>query len=158
LILMEWLTVIILILVGTFLVVGEIVFIPGVIVAGTIGVVFNIIGIVLGYKYFDSTIGTGILIATILLNILSLVYVFRSKSWESFSLKDESEGKAQKDYLSELNVGDKGMTISTLKPVGKAIFGELEVEVSSFGGYIAENIKVEISQISSNKILVKELI
>jgi membrane-bound ClpP family serine protease len=155
---MEWLTVIILILVGTFLVVGEIVFIPGVIVAGTIGVVFNIIGIVLGYKYFDSTIGTGILIATILLNILSLVYVFRSKSWESFSLKDASEGKAQKDYLSELNVGDKGMTISTLKPVGKAIFGELEVEVSSFGGYIAENIKVEISQISSNKILVKELI
>lgn len=154
---MEWFSVIVLILVGTFLVVGEILFIPGVFVAGTIGVIMNIIGVIFSYKYFDNTIGTIVLIVTILVNVFSLAFVFRGKSWERFALKDESSGKAKIDHHSIFKLGDKGVTISTLKPVGKAIFGEKEVEVSSLGGYIEENREVEIIQILSDKILVKEL-
>jgi membrane-bound ClpP family serine protease len=155
---MEWLVVIGFILVGTFLVIGEIVFIPGIFIAGFFGVTMNAVGVFLSYKHFGSTIGTIVLVSTILVNLVGLILVFRGKSWEALALKDVMTGKAKEDFRTLLKVGDKGTTISTLKPVGKAIFGESEVEVSSLGTYIEENKEIEIYQINSDKILVKELI
>jgi membrane-bound ClpP family serine protease len=152
---MEWITIISLILLGIFLVISEILFIPGIFIAGTIGVLCSIYGVYLSYDYFGTTTGTIVLISTIALNVLSFVLAFRGKTWEKFSLRQSHIAKVNEDFKYDLKIGDKGKTISTLKPIGKAIFNDSVLEVRSKGNYIDENVEIEIERIDSTRIFVK---
>ena len=152
---MDWLLILGLMLFGTFLMVAEIIFVPGTTVIGILGVIFSVYCIYLGYDYYGPAIGTLVLIGAIMLNIFALVIAFKSKSWERFSLKNTMKGKFNDDTKFDIKEGDKGMTISSLKPIGKAIFGANEIEVRSEGVFITENIEVEVKRIDSSKIIVQ---
>ena len=142
-------------LLGTFLLVAEIIFVPGTTIVGILGFIFSAYCIYLGYDYFGTTAGTLILIGGLLLNLVALIIAFKGKSWERFSLKDSMQGRFNEDFKIDLAEGDKGTTISSLKPVGKAMFNEKEIEVRSNGGYINENIEIEVVRIESSKIFVQ---
>ncbi len=152
---MEWLTIIGLMLFGTFLIVAEIIFVPGTTVVGILGFIFSAYCIYLGYDYFGPTTGTLILIGGAILNVLALVLAFKGKSWERFSLKGTMEGRFNEEMKHDIKVGDRGRSISSLKPVGKALFGEIEMEVSSNGGFVNENIEIEVVRIESSKIIIE---
>ncbi len=152
---MDWITVIGLVLFGIILVVAEVIFVPGTTIVGILGVLFSGYGIYLGYQNFGATTGTIFLVSTLLLNTVALVVAFKGKSWERFSLKSSMTGKFNQDQNLSLKAGDKGMSISSLKPIGKALFDNEEVEVSSNGGYINENVEIEILRIESKKIFVQ---
>ncbi|SNS96950.1 NfeD-like C-terminal, partner-binding [Ekhidna lutea] len=154
---MEWFTIISLILVGAFLVIAEILFIPGIFIAGTLGVLCSIYGVYLSFEYFDSTTGTIVLILAVIVNVLSLVLAFRGKTWERFSLQQSHESKVNQDFKHSLKLGDKGRTISTLKPIGKAIFNDVVIEVRSKGNYVDENVEIEIEKIDNTRIFVKPI-
>ncbi|MDH5608530.1 MAG: hypothetical protein OEY56_03540 [Cyclobacteriaceae bacterium] len=151
---MEWLEIIGFVILGIALVVAEIVFIPGIFIAGSIGVLSSIYAIHLGYINYGNSTGTLILIVVIMANILALVYTFRGKSWERFSLRDVNETKVNHNLLGNFDVGNTGITTSVLKPIGKAIIHDREVEVRSNGMYINENVSIEITKIESGKIFV----
>jgi len=152
---MDWLTIIGLILFGTFLLIAEIIFVPGTTIVGILGFIFSVYGIYLGYDYFGATTGTTILIGTMIANVAALIFAFKGKSWERFSLKNANTSKFNEEFQLELHIGDKGTTLSSLKPVGKALFSEKEIEVRSNGGFINENIEIEILRIESSKIFVQ---
>ena len=152
---MEWLTIIGLMLFGTFLIVAEIIFVPGTTVVGILGFIFSAYCIYLGYDYFGPTTGTLILIGGAILNVLALVLAFKGKSWERFSLKGTMEGRFNEEMKHDIKIGDRGRSISSLKPVGKALFGEIEMEVSSNGGFVNENIEIEVVRIESSKIIIE---
>lgn len=150
----EWSIVIGLIALGCFLVWAEIVFVPGVFITALIGIICSTIGIYKAYDYFGSTTGHLILAGTIALNVLNLVFIFRGRSWDKFSLKDTSDSKVRDNKTGNVEIGDIGKTISTLKPVGKAEFGDQTLEVTALAGYVSENETVEVVRIESNKIVV----
>lgn len=152
---MEWVIVIGLMLLGTFLIVAEIIFVPGTTIVGILGFIFSAYCIYLGYDYFGASTGTLILLGGLILNVVVLIIAFKGKSWERFSLKNSMKGKFNDDFKIDLKVGDKGMTISSLKPVGKASFDDHEIEVRSDGGFINENIEIEVRRIESSKIFVQ---
>lgn len=152
---MEWITIIGLIFLGTFLIIAEIIFVPGTTIVGILGFLFSGYGVYLGYDYYGAGTGTMILISTLLVNVIALVLAFKGKSWERFSLKGSMTGKFNDDFKLELNVGDKGVAISSLKPVGKAMFDEHEIEVRSNGGFVNENVEIEVVRIESSKIFVQ---
>ena len=152
---MDWLVIIGLMLLGTFLIVAEIVFVPGTTVVGILGFIFSAYCIYLGYDYYGPTTGTLILLAGLVLNVIALVLAFKGKSWERFSLKKTSTSRVNDDFQYDIKEGDQGVTISSLKPVGKALFDEHEIEVHSKGGYINENVKIEVLRVESSKIFVQ---
>ena len=65
------------------------------------------------------------------------------------------KGTFNEDFKIDLQEGDKGTTVSSLKPIGKAMFGDHEIEVRSDGGFVAENIEIEVKRIDSSKIIVQ---
>jgi len=142
-------------LLGTFLMVAEIIFVPGTTIVGILGFIFSAYCIYLGYDYYGPTTGSLILIGALLLNIVALVLAFKGKSWERFSLKNTMKGKFNEDFKIDIKEGDKGVTISSLRPIGKAMFGEHEIEVRSDGGFVMENIEIEVKRIESSKIVVQ---
>ena len=151
---MDWITIVGLIFTGIFLVVAEIIFIPGIFIAGGIGALLSIYGVNMAYENFGNVSGHVTLGLTILGNITAVALSLRGKSWERFSLKETHKNKVNEDFHHELKIGDQGVTISSLKPYGKAIFNEKEVEVRSNGDFIEENIKVQVINIESNRIFV----
>ncbi len=154
---MEWFAVLGLIVLGMIMLIIEIIFIPGTTVVGIAGFLCSAYGVYLGYDYFDTLGGTLILIGTTIFYLGAIVYAFKTKSWERFSLKDVNSGRFNEDDKFTLNVGDRGTTISSLKPIGKAIFSDKELEVRSEGTYISENQEIEIIKINNNKIIVKPI-
>lgn len=154
---MEWFAVIGLIVLGIVLIIVEIIFVPGTTVVGIAGFLCSVYGVYLGYDYFGNTGGTLILIGASIFNLGTIIYAFKSRSWERFSLKEMNSGHFNEDLKYELNVGDHGITISSLKPIGKAIFNDNELEVRSEGNYISENQEIEVIKIDNKKIIVKPI-
>ena len=152
---MEWITVIGLIIFGIILLIAEIIFVPGTTIVGALGVIFSGYGIYLGYDYFGTSTGTIILLGTLVINVVALVMAFKGRSWERFSLKNTMKGKFNEDFQPQLKIGDKGLSISSLKPIGKALINDQEIEVRSNGGYINENVEIEVFRIESTKIFVQ---
>lgn len=154
---MDWITVIGLITIGVILIVVEIIFIPGTTVVGIGGFLFAIVGVFFGYKYFGNTTGNIILVSATVVTVVVTILSFRSNSWDRFSLKEQNTGKFNDDFKMALTIGTEGLTISSLKPVGKAIFNDQIMEVKSNGNFITENQKVKVIKTESNKIIVEPI-
>ncbi|HCX21302.1 MAG: hypothetical protein CMB80_23245 [Flammeovirgaceae bacterium] len=154
---MEWVSVLLLVTLGIVLIVLEIIFVPGTTIVGILGFATGGFGIYLGYDYFGATTGTIIMVFSVLLGFGAIFYSFKSKAWERFSLKDEHRSKYNDGIKFDLQIAQRGKTISSLKPFGKAIFNDQIVEVKSDGAYINENQTIEIKKIEPNKIIVEPI-
>jgi membrane-bound serine protease (ClpP class) len=56
-----------------------------------------------------------------------------------------------------VKVGDEGSVISTLRPTGKAKFGEAIVDVVAEAEFLEAGTKVEIIHIHGNRVVVKAI-
>jgi membrane-bound serine protease (ClpP class) len=73
-----------------------------------------------------------------------------------------SEEKGEEGYRSapvemEKFIGREGMTLTMLRPVGKAQFGDIIVDVLSEGELIEKGRQVEVIKVEGNKIVVSEV-
>ena len=56
-----------------------------------------------------------------------------------------------------VNVGDTGVVVSTLRPAGRAKFGEAVVDVIAEAAFLEEGTKVKITEIYGNRVVVKAI-
>ena len=147
--------VITLILVGIILIFIEILLIPGVGVAGVLGLLS--MGGSCFYAFHEFGLTTGIIVAVVnaVLIIGLAIYVLRAKTWKRMSLKTNIDSKAVETAV--LSLGDKGKTLTRLAPMGSARFGDYVVEVKALEGMLDPEVPVEVVLIEDNKIYVKAL-
>ena len=151
----EWITVIGLILFGLALVLIEIIFIPGTTFVGLIGLSFAGFGIYFSYDYFGNSTGTAVLISFSLVSVAAFVISIRSGVWKRFALRKTITSKVNEGQIQALQVGEKGTSISALRPIGKAEFGDQVYEVTTSGNYLEAGLDIEITRIEKNKIIVE---
>ena len=154
---MDWLVVSLCIVLGIVLIVVEVIFIPGTTVVGIVGFILLALGVYLGYDRFGNTLGTLILVATVLLGGTVTVLSFRTGAWNKFSLKDSNQSKIAQNKIEELQVGEQGKTVSALRPSGKGVFKHKTFEVTTNGAYIDAGKSIQILKISQNKVFVEEI-
>ena len=152
---MLWFIIISLLILGLFLLVIEVVFIPGTTVVGILGIVSSIAGVVVAYSNFGNTTGFYVLLSALVGTGVALYFSFKSEAWTRFSNKSSIRGKVNEGTITHLKVGDTGESISALRPFGKAEFGGTVVEVRSAGNYAEPRSKVRIARIEGNQILVE---
>lgn len=143
------------ILIGLALTVLELFFIPGTTLVGLLGLIFSIAGVIITYRHYGSDIGLYILISTSLLKIGIIYFTFQRKAWNHFSLKSSIKSKVNEGITDGLEIGNTGITVSTLRPIGKAQFNDREYEVKTSGNYVENGIDIRITQISFNQITVE---
>jgi len=153
----EWLVILVLVLLGIVLIIIEILFIPGTTKFGIAGILAFGAGIFYAFKYFGSQVGYLVLVFSILFTIGAIVYALRSNTWTRFSLKTTNEGKFNEGLTANLKIGDRGKTLSFLRPVGKAEFSGGVFEVTTTGSYVESGQTIEIIGIKSTKIIVKSI-
>jgi membrane-bound ClpP family serine protease len=142
-------------LIGFLLVILEIFFIPGTTLVGLLGFIFNIAAIVVVYIQYGNETGLIVLIATTIAKLLILLYAFRTKPWMRFSNKQAITSKVNEGLYASIQVGDIGQTLSVLRPIGKALINNIELEVKSIGKYVDTGIAVKVTSVTSHQVIVE---
>ena len=142
---------------GLVLILAELIFVPGTTFVGVIGLLLTIVGIFLVFDGYGDTAGYWTIAGTAFVSIVGIVYSFKSKSWDRFSLKSVINSKVNDEDIYTFQVGEKGKTVSDLKPIGKAeIFGKI-YEVSSRGEWIGAGQEITVTRIDNKRIIVEPI-
>ena len=142
-----------LILVGIVLMIAEILLIPGVGVAGILGLLSMGGSCWYAFYEFGNITGSVVTAVTAVVLVAFSVVVLRAKTWKRMTLNTTIQSKVNQ-LAVELHVSDKGRTLTRLAPMGSARFGDEVVEVKALEGMIDPYMDVEICMIDDGKIYV----
>ena len=144
------------IVLGILFMLIEIFLLPGISIAGIAGANFLIGGIVYSYMFLGSTAGNITLAASAVTLGLTFFGLLKSKSLERISLNTNIDDKVDNSYLQKIAVGDTGVAISRLNPIGKILVNNIEAEGKSFDGeFIEEDSEIVVIKVETYNVLVK---
>lgn len=141
------------ILLGLLLVLAEILLIPGVGIAGVLGLLA--MGGSCAYAFMEMGNMTGIIVTSVnaVLLVALIIWVLRAQTWKRLSLETNIDSKAVVPEV-EVSVGDKGRSVTRLAPMGTVRFGDNSLEVTSMEGLIDPGMDVQVVAIEDAKIYV----
>ena len=147
-----------LIIVGLVLILAEILLIPGVGVAGVLGLLAMGGSCYYAFYEFGNTIGIIVTVANAVLLLATLIYVLRAKTWKRMTLDTNIDSKAVEDESSYVCLGDKGVAVTRLAPMGTVRFGDHVTEVKVVEGIINPGAEVEVVMIEDKRIYVSAVV
>lgn len=143
-----------LILVGLILIFAEVLIIPGVGVAGILGLISMAGSCFYAFHEMGTTTGYIVTGVNALLLLVLVIYILRAKTWKKMTLETNIDSKAVSDDSAVVSVGDVGKAITRLSPMGSVRFGDVAVEVKAIEGMVEPGSNVEVVMIEDNKIYV----
>ena len=146
---------IITLVIGMALLVLEIVALPGG-VAGIFGTLLLAFGVWQSYALLGTAWGTVVLGLVVALGIAMLVVLLKGKTWNTFSLNEESDSTVNQEPAT-IAIGAKGTTIARLAPTGKALIGGELVEVHAINKFIDPDRPIEVVAVEGYRIDVVEV-
>ena len=147
--------VIVFMLLGIIFFLLEIFFLPGISVGGVAGVLFVGASIWYAFSHLGPTVGLITIAGGVVAMGFAIWAFVRFKALDKMSLNRELDGKVDALNGITLSVGDKGVTVSRLAPIGKVRFGTEVVEAKSQDGFIDQTVTVEIVEVSTYGVLVR---
>lgn len=148
--------IIVLVLLGLFFLVAELVFLPGVTLGTALSVVSYGIAVYLGFDRLGFVGGVITLVVVLAISLVAVVVSLRAKTWQRLALKDEIKGSSMETPSQELKLGDKATTISRLSPMGKIQVGEKIYEAKSLDSYVDPRVEVEVVGFENFTVIVKK--
>ena len=144
-----------LILLGILLLILEFLVVPGITFAGIGGALLIAGGIFFSYDIYGTATGNYTLFGTSLFVIIIIYISLKTKTWKRFMLNAKIDSQVNSENENKFKVGDFGVSISRLAPIGQIMINETSVEASSNGQFIDQNVEIEIVKIEKSKIIVK---
>ena len=95
---------IVLLILGAFFLVAELVFLPGVTVGAILSLVSYGVAVYLGFDRFGFVGGMLTLVAAVALALVVTVFSLRAKTWQRLALKDKVEGESTERPENTLKV------------------------------------------------------
>ncbi len=146
-----------LIIIGQALLFIELAIIPGLGVAGVLGLGAIAGSCYLSFANISTTAGIMIILINIILATIVVMLTLRKKTWKRFSLDTNIDAKIDTPIKEKgVSVGDTGTAITRLAPSGTAIINGNTLEVTTRGALIDPQKNIEVTEISNNKVYVKE--
>ena len=142
-----------LILLGLVLIFAEILIIPGVGIAGVLGLLSMGGSCYYAFSQLGSTAGAVVTAINAVLIVALTIWVLRAKTWKRLALETKVDSKAVEGCV--LTLGDRGKTVTRLAPMGMVRFENDTVEVKALEGMIDPGKEVEVVMIEDNKVYVK---
>jgi membrane-bound serine protease (ClpP class) len=171
---------------GLVLLMVEIFLLPGFGIAGTLGIIFILTGIFgmfiknppdslpwpqspLDWQIFlNGLLGLSLgFVGFIVLALLLAKYLPKIQFLSGLILMPTAAKQAgamqvsmtrpPESAIAVLNIGEQGEVTSTLRPTGKARFGDAIVDVVATAEFLSKGTKVEITEIHGNRVVVKRI-
>jgi membrane-bound ClpP family serine protease len=152
---MDILIVVVLCIVGILLILAEIFLIPGLTIAALAGGAFSFGGVYYAFRYLGTTGGIITLISVIVVIGIAFVYLVKSKALDTIALKSDIDSTIAPSEPLAISVGDEGISISRLNPMGKVKVNNITMEAKTLGEYVDENTEIVILKVSQTQLIVK---
>ncbi len=149
--------IILLLVLGVVLILLEFFVLPGITVAGIAGVVMILGGIYLSYHHYGSNTGHLTVLGSVIFSVLSLWIALKSGTWNRIMLKTEIDSKVEKLEEDMVAIGDEGICLSRLAPMGQVRIKNHIIEAKSTGLYIDEKTPIVVIKIVDKVIVVKPI-
>lgn len=147
-----------LIIIGVLLVVAELVLLPGLSVAGIGALICYGIAIYFGFSTYGTNGGLIVIGSILILSVIATVLSLRARTWHKLALTQEIDGKSQIDPQDTLKIGDRGVTVTRLAPMGKVTIDGETYEAKSLGNiYLDPQQEIEIVGFENFNVIVKSL-
>ncbi|WP_233277400.1 NfeD family protein [Paenibacillus durus] len=146
-------------IVGLVLMVLEL-FVPSFGILGVLGSISLIAGVVrAAYSFTHALFSLGIAFAAAVVVIIIVAVAFRDRGiWNRFILSDslsKEQGFIPTPEKLDL-VGQRGVSITPLRPAGTALIADERLDVVTEGGFIGVNTPISVVKVEGGKIVVKE--
>lgn len=142
---------------GLFFLVVELIFLPGVTLGTVLSVVSYGAAVYLGFARFGVTGGVVTIIVVLILSLVATIISLRAKTWQRLALKDKIESQSSENPASVVEVGAKGVAVSRLSPMGKVKIAGKEYEAKSDGTYIDQRSEIEVVGFENFAIIVRKI-
>lgn len=141
--------------VGILLILAEIFLIPGITLAIVAGGLFLVGGIYYAFSSLGTTGGLITLASSVVIGLFAFVYLIKSKALDHIALKTNIDSTVSSHTLPDVSVGDTGVTVSRLNPIGKVKVKEIVMEGKSLGDFIDEDMEIEVVKVTPSQLVVK---
>ncbi|MFT5750410.1 MAG: membrane-bound ClpP family serine protease [Ancylomarina sp.] len=149
--------IVLLLVLGIVLILLEFFVLPGITVSGIAGIVMMLGGIYLSYNTYGNTIGHLTVLGSVIFSLLALWLALKSGTWDRIMLKTEIDSKVEKIEENLIAIGDEGICLSRLAPMGQVRINNHIFEAKSTGAYVDEKTEVKVIKIVDKVIVVKPL-
>ncbi len=154
---MDILLIILLAIVGVALLLVELFLLPGFGVAGITSIACLAGSVYASYFYLGALAGHITLAAVLVLCVIAVWVFLQRRTLDKMALKTDITSKVDLLQSTHIKVGDTGICISRLAPMGKVRIGETEIEAKSQDVFIDDATPIEIIAIDGNKVIVRPL-
>ena len=133
----------------------EIFFLPGISIGGIAGVLFVGAGVWYAFVHIGPTAGLITIVGGLVAMSFAIWAFLRSRALEKMSLHAQVDSTV--DALKDIHlvVGDRGVTVSRLAPIGKVRFGNLVIEAKSLDGFVDQTVEVEVVEVTTFGVVVR---
>ncbi len=154
---MNILIILFLIFLGILLLLLEFAVIPGVTIAGIGGVILLGVSVYIAFDSYGIIAGI-ITLAFVLIATPLLVYrFFKGKTGKKMVLESEITGKAVELDQDLIHVGDEGITLGRLAPMGRVRINNLTMEAKSTGAFIDQQVKIRVVEVLKSQVIVEPI-
>ena len=154
---MNFLIIIFLIILGIVLLLIEVTILPGITVAGVGSFLVLVYSVYLAFTSYGSLVGFLTLAFVLIVSPLLVYFLFKGKAGKSMVLNTVLTGIANEINPEKVKIGDIGVTIGRLAPMGKIKVNDEVVEVRSTGAFVNPGEKVRIISIEKSMVTVEPL-
>lgn len=151
---MLWL-IALLVMIGALLLVAELVLLPGFTIAG-----IGALGCYCGAAYMGySNYGvSGLLLtigAIIMVSLVATWLSLRARTWQKLALKHNIESKSQESPEHQVEIGERGVAITRLAPMGKVMIGGRTYEAKTIDSFVDQQTEIEVTGFENFNVIVK---
>ena len=143
-----------LIVLGIAFLLLEIFFLPGITIAGIAGGLCLAAAAWLSVSYYGATVGWYTVVAIVVIFSISVYLFIKTGVMDKISLRAEIKSTVEgKD--TNIKVGDRGVSLSRLAPIGNAEINGKITEVKSIRGFVDADTDIEVIAADKQEILVR---
>ena len=148
--------IVLLIILGLLFLLAEILVLPGLSVGAVLALICYGSAAWMAFAWFGTTVGTVTVAVILAASGVMTVWALRAKTWQRFSLdqKIESAGNTA-PQSSDVKVGDRGVAVSRLSPMGTVEIAGRRYEAKSSGEYIDQRSEVEVTGFENSNVIVR---
>ncbi len=150
--------ILVLLALAILLVILELFFLPGLSIAGLAAVLFYAGALYYAFAQLGVTMGIITLAAGIVLTGALIYYFMHSRTLDKMALKTDISETAPTKVDTSINVGDRGVALSRLNPMGTVLVGNVTAEARSTGEFIDESTPIKVVKIESTTVVVSPII
>lgn len=148
-------------MVGAVLIVVEL-FVPGFGLPGIAGITLSIIGLATSMASLQQALTSIVIAIVVTILVIYLIFKFglNSRTFNKITLNTSIKGTSGPDKKAEnveIKVGDRGKTLTMLRPYGFIETNGIKFDASSESTFIDKDRTVEVIKLHGNTIIVKEI-